>query len=286
MLFYRVTSHPVAMRLKSIADAKESKARRVLDEMKRREEAKKAAVEAKKVEAAAAVKAEDAAKAAALQELVVKSTEDGIMETAPSSDTEDPVGVTPASSPEKSLGKRARPTLSSGEEWARVATSLPPEYFPLFVRIQEFITDNVTFSPEFFAYITEEYHRMSSKMSIGRRVKNNKRIKTLLGKGPGGVHPPEDVSGGAADIEGGILDLFHQVSIMYKANNKSAGGNSSGSFLLPKIEEAAEAPETPTKEKASSEDATVVSVAPEVVPAIDTELLIPADNTESYDGAL
>jgi len=278
MLFYRVTSHPVAMRLKSIADAKEMNARRVIDEMKRREEAKKAAEEAKKAEAIAAAKAA----VTALQELVEKSSDDKVPDVAPSSDTEDPSGTPPVASPDTpALGKRSCPPLSSGEEWARVATTLSPEYLPLFTRIQEFITDNVTFSPEFFGYITEEYNRMSSKMSIGRRVKNNKRIKTLLGKGPGGVYPPEDVVGGAADIQGGIYDLFHQISIIYKANNKGTSVN--GHFLLPKIEEEVAA-ETPTEEKVSSKNTD--TAAPEVVPAMDTELLIPADNTESYDGAL
>ncbi|KAL7535470.1 hypothetical protein ACHAXR_010764 [Thalassiosira sp. AJA248-18] len=294
MLFYRVTSHPVAMRLKSIADAKEEKAKRVVDEIRRREEAKRAVEEAKKAESVAAAKAA----AAALQDLVEKSSEDNkvVPDAAPSSDIEDPAGSSNTTSSPASLGKRARPPLASGEEWMRAATTLSPEYLPLFNRIQEFITENVTFSPEFFGYITEEYNRMSSKLSIGRRVKNNKRIKTLLGKGPGGVHPPEDVQGGAEDIQGGILDLFHQISLLYKQKGAGGGGGGGGNenkgFLLPKIEEVEEdAAVTTVKEEKMAKDTTAgatTPVVPEVVPpcTIDNELIIPADNTESYDGAL
>jgi len=284
MLFYRVTSHPVARQLKDVADAKEERARRVMDEIRRREEeAKNRAAAEEEDRKAAAAKA-----AAALQELVEKpgGDEDKVPGAAPTSDAEDP--ASPAT-PAPSLGKRARPALASGEEWARAATTLSPDYLPLFSRIQEFITDNVTFSPEFFGYITEEYNRMSSKLSIGGRVKNNKRIKTLLGKGPGGVYPPEDVRGGAEDLHGGILDLFHQIAIMYKKNNKGSG---SESFLLPKIlDEIATEGGVATEKKvaaATVEEPVAPSTPAEVVPAltIDNELIIPADNTESYDGAL
>ena len=84
-----------------------------------------------------------------------------------------------------------------------------------------------------------------------------------LGKGPGGVYPPEDVVGGGEDIHGGILDLFHQISTIY---HKSAGGNSS--FILPKIPEEVEVSAT----------ASDVCASP--------ELIIPQDIGESYDGAL
>jgi hypothetical protein len=150
---------------------------------------------------------------------------------------------------------------------------LSPEYLPLFSRIEEFVTDNVSFSPEFFGYVTEEYQRLSSKMSVGRRVKNNKRIKTLLGKGPGGVFPPEDVQGGTADLHAGILDLFHQISIMYKRDS----GNES--FLLPRIEEEEGTGEGDVKAKDKAASA-VGGIAPA------HELIIAQDNAESYDGAL
>ena len=272
MLFYRVTNHPVAERLKGIVDEKESKAKAVINEIRRREEAKLAAEEAKKAESLAAAKAA----AAALQD-IVESSDDKVPDAAPSSDAEDPNGSN-LSSP--ALGKRARPALANGEEWMRAATSLSPEYLPLFNRIQEFITDNVNFSPEFFTYITEEYNRMSSKLSIGRRVKNNKRIKTLLGKGPGGVCPTEDVQGGAEDITGGILDLFHQIACAYK---KNGGGEN---FLLPKMSEMED--EIAVKEEKMEMKDTSVAATPEVVPpcTLDTELIIPADNADCYDGAL
>ena len=272
MLFYRVTNHPVAEQLKSVADGKHEKARMVMEEIRRREEAVKAAEEAKKAEAVKAAKAA----AQALQDIVYKSSDvdNKVPDAAPSSDNEDPA-ISPSS---PSLGKRARPSLASGDEWMRAATTLSPEYLPLFTRIQEFIADNVTFSSEFFGYVTDEYNRMSSKLSIGRRVKNNKKIKTLLGRGPGGVYHPEDVAGGAVDIEGGILDLFHQVALMYKASHRGDGNNES--FLLPKIKEEVKTP-SDVAEKKDSLAMTVEDAAP-----ASPELIIPQDIGESYDGAL
>ena len=233
----------------------------------------------------ARVAADEAAKAkvavaTSVHALVEQSlTNNKVPDDIPSSDNEDTNGSIDADSSaslnSQLLGKRQRPDLASGEEWAQAVTSLSPECQPLFARIQEFIAENVTFSPEFFRYITEEYHRMSSKLSIGRRVKNNKRIRTLLGKGPRGVYPPEDVVGGASDIQGGILDLFHQISIMHRANNKGAGGNES--IFLPKIEKRVE---TPTFADTVDEE-----MDEQPVPA-SPDLIIPADNTESYDGAL
>lgn len=286
MLFYRVTSHPVATHLKDIVDAKEEKARRVMGEIRRREEAAKAVVEAERAaeearKAEAAVLAATKAAAAALQEME-NPPMDEVGSIPDSGSTTDAHNLNSVS-PEVSLGKRARPSLGSGEEWARAATSLSPEYLPLFTRIQEFITDNVTFSPEFFGYITEEYNRMSSNLGIGGRVKKNKRIKTLLGKGPGGVFPPQDVQGGAENMHGGILDLFHQVSIMHK---KSTGNES---FLLPKIDEG-EGDDAHENFLLNSDPASTLTTTAGsgAVPAvtIDNELVIPTDNTESYDGAL
>jgi hypothetical protein len=280
MLFYRVTSHPVAMQLRSIADRKEEMARRVMEEIRKRKEAvARAAVEAKKADVINSAKAASAA----LQDLGDRNLDDNpnfplsATADAPLSDVDDPTAGVP-------LGKRRRPAVASGEEWARVATALSPEYLPLFTRIQEFITENVTFSPEFFNYITEEYNRMNSKLSIARRVRNNKRMKTLLGKGPGGVYPPEDVIGGAVDIKGGILDLFHQISIMYKNTNKGSGMES---FLLPKIDSGAGTP-TSADIVIKEEDMPTCknpSVTTEFVPS-SPELTIAQDNAENYDGAL
>jgi ubiquitin C-terminal hydrolase len=262
MLFYRVTSHPVAMQLKSIADKKEEKARRVMEEIRKRDRmARVATNEAEK------------ANVAAISAVQHDPTDNKVSDAMPSSDNEETNGSFDADY-YKVLGKRQHPDFASGEEWARVVTTLSSEYQPLFARIQEFIAENVTFSPEFFRFITEEYHRMSSKLSIGRRVKNNKRIRTLLGKGPRGVYPPEDVVGGAIDIQGGILDLFHQVSIMYKANNKGAGG--SESIFLPKKDT------TPMFTESFEEE---VEEHQHTVPS-SPELIIPSDNTETYDGAL
>eukprot|EP00578_Thalassiosira_sp_NH16_P031936 CAMPEP_0181077706 /NCGR_PEP_ID=MMETSP1071-20121207/1096_1 /TAXON_ID=35127 /ORGANISM="Thalassiosira sp., Strain NH16" /LENGTH=902 /DNA_ID=CAMNT_0023158973 /DNA_START=146 /DNA_END=2854 /DNA_ORIENTATION=- len=292
MLFYRVTSHPVATRLKGIADAKEAEARRVADEVRRREEEKKRRAK------------EEAEKAVALQrELAEKSSGD----RATRSDDpakEDGTPSPPAVAVPPALGKRSRPPFASGAEWARAATSLSQEYLPLFSRIQEFAAENVSFSPEFLAFLAREYERMRSEQlgSVGGRVKNNKRIGTLLGRGPGGVHPEGDCEGGAADIRGGILDLFHQIGIMYKKQHK--GEENGGNFLLPEMihegtgngggeggvsreieggvvasagSAAAEVGGTPSKGQ--------VAAQPEVVPA-SPELIVAADNGESYDGAL
>ena len=242
--------------------AKFEKSCMIMEEIRRREKAVKAAEDAKKAEAIKAAKAA----ALALQEIVDK--DDKVPDMAPSSDNEDP-NIAPSS---PALGKRACPSLASGEEWAASITTLSPEYLPLFTRIQEFITDNITFSPEFFGYITDEYNRMSSNLSIGRRVKNNKRIKTLLGKGPGGVYPPEDVVGGAVDIEQGILDLFHQISYAY---NKTSGAGGDG-FILPREREIEE-------ETVESDVEKIESVAPTTS---SSELIVSETYDEPYDGAL
>jgi hypothetical protein len=160
---------------------------------------------------------------------------------------------------EVSLGKRKRPDLVDGEEWAKCLTSLPPSYYPLFQQIQDYISENVNFVPQFFTYIQQECNRMSSKLG-------GKKIKTLLGNGPGGVYPPEDVQDGAEDIRDGILDVLHMISILHKKDAK-------GGFLLPKPDD--EEPE----------------IVPAVVPSpltVDQELIIPepGDAFEGYDGAL
>ena len=87
-----------------------------------------------------------------------------------------------------------------------------------------------------------------------------KKIKSLLGKGPSGVYPPDDVQDQAQDIRGGILDLFHMLSILYKKDNPNG-------FLLPK----------PEDEK--------IEVLPAVT--VDQELIIPQpEGFDGYDGAL
>jgi len=279
MLFYRVTSHPVAHRLKEVATGKEEQARQVAEELRRREAAEEARREAD-------------AQARNAVSLLQDLTEAPVASAGAPGNVEDPVvTVSPVM-----LGKRARPrhVPPSGLDWARAATTLAPEYLPLFVRIQDFIAEHVTFSPEFFKYITEEYNRMSATMSIGRRVKSKKRIRILLGKGPAGVYPPEDVQGGANDIRGGILDLFHQISIMCKkANHKGSCGEplSDSLFVLPKVGEEAGTGAVEKKDLAASASNMVTSTA--VLPpedmstlSMDNELFIPTDNSESYDGAL
>ena len=243
MLFYRVTTHPVGIRLRGLADEKVMAAKKTMNEIRRKEEA---AEDAKKAAAKAT--------AAALQETLDYTT-------PPPSPKPKPIDAVP-------LGKRKRPQLVDGQEWARAATSLPPDYFPLLRCIEDFVSENIDFSSDFFSYVTAEFKLMSEELSVGRRLKNKKRIKTLLGTGPRGVHPPEDVQGGIDDLHGGILDLFHQIMCL----NKQSGGGES--FLLPEI-------------KALEENGNKKGSKPEVVPPEPAqELLIPQDNGESYDGAL
>ena len=261
MLFYRVMDHPVAKQLKADAEAKAAAAAKAVAQA---EAARLAAQEEQEAIAAAAVKAAAIASGELEQKSAIKAEGDKIPDVEASSN--EPVEQ------DVPIGKRKRPDLASGEEWAMTHTSLPEEFFPLFRRIEEFIEENVTFNPEFFRYITEEYNRMSSKLG-GGKGKNNKKIKSLLGNGPSGVYPPEDVQGGAQDIREGILDLFHQISIMYKSTVNRKDTKSSGLFLVPKkIEEFIAKDEPP-----------VQTVLPTLT--VDDELIIP-DPTESYDGAL
>ena len=107
-------------------------------------------------------------------------------------------------------------------------------------------------------------------------MKNNKRIKTLLGKGPGGVYPPEDVVGGAVDIEQGILDLFHQISYAY---NKTSGA---GGFILPREEI-----EEETVEESDTDRKSDVEKIESVTPTTSSsELIVSETYDEPYDGAL
>lgn len=231
MLFYRVVDHPVSKSLSEIAGKRAAEEKKIREEMERviREAENRAKEEEEKAKAEANASATVAVKASE-----VKIEDD-----------------------EVSLGKRKRPDLASGEEWAKRLTSLPSSYYPLFQQIQDYISENVNFCPPFFNYIQQECTRKSARLG-------GKKIKSLLGKGPGGVYPAEDVhENGMRD---GILDLFHMISILYK---KDADGNG---FLLPKP------PEEP-------------EIVPEVVvPATmtdDQELIIPEpEGFDGYDGAL
>ena len=63
----------------------------------------------------------------------------------------------------------------------------------------------------FLGIVGEEFERMSSALSVGKRLKNNKKIRTLLGRGPRGVCPAEDVEGGVDALTAGLLDLLYQI---------------------------------------------------------------------------
>ena len=80
------------------------------------------------------------------------------------------------------------------------------------------------------------------------------------------------------------MDLFHQISIMYKNTNKGSGMES---FLLPKIDSGAGTP-TSADIVIKEEDMPTCknpSVTTEFVPS-SPELTIAQDNAENYDGAL
>lgn len=52
--------------------------------------------------------------------------------------------------------KRGPPDYLSGEEWAKSKTRLSPSFISLFRRAEEFISENIEFTPEFFKVIMEE----------------------------------------------------------------------------------------------------------------------------------
>ncbi|KAL7465845.1 hypothetical protein ACHAXS_006157 [Conticribra weissflogii] len=246
MLFYRVMDHPVAKQLKLDAEAKAQAAAKAVAE----------------AEAARLKMEEELAAAAAIAN---EQTKNSSSQGAKSNQAESSL----------------RPNLASGEEWAKDQTSLPEDFYQIFRRIEEFISENVTFNPEFFRYITDEYDRMSSKLGVANNGKgNHKKIKKLLGNGPSGVYPPDDVKGGAQDIREGILDLFHQISIMYKSVCKTSGG-----FLLQKKIEDYVAKDEPTLTTTTTAATTAQETALPTSLTLGEELIIP-DPTESYDGAL
>ena len=255
MLFYRVVDHPVSKSLGEIAGKRAAEEKRIREEMER--VIKAAEERARMAEEEERVKAEERANASAAAAIVTGvDTTSSSVSAETKYDTDNDI----------SLGKRKRPDLASGEEWAKAMTSLPSSYYPLLKQIEDFVSENVTFCPNFFAYIKEEYNRMSSKLG-------GKKIKTLLGHGPSGVYPPQDVREGAQDVRDGILDLFHMISIVYKSSStKGKDGGNSGMFLLPPPEVQA-----PTLEE-------------EALPAmtVDQELIIPepGEGFDGYDGAL
>eukprot|EP00569_Conticribra_weissflogii_P015127 CAMPEP_0171409102 /NCGR_PEP_ID=MMETSP0880-20121228/23551_1 /TAXON_ID=67004 /ORGANISM="Thalassiosira weissflogii, Strain CCMP1336" /LENGTH=887 /DNA_ID=CAMNT_0011925509 /DNA_START=281 /DNA_END=2944 /DNA_ORIENTATION=+ len=270
MLFYRVMDHPVAKQLKLDAEAKAQAAAKAVAEA----ESARLKME-DELAAAAAIANEQTAQDRPSKNS--SSSQGAKSNHAESSSVETKEQEQQDNLP--SIGKRKRPDLTSGEEWAKDQTSLPQDFYQIFRRIEEFITENVTFNPEFFRYITEEYNRMSSKLGVVTNGKgNHKKIKKLLGKGPSGVYPPDDVKGGAQDIREGILDLFHQIAIMYKSVCKTSGG-----FLLQKKIEKYIAKDEPTPTPT-----TTTAVQQTALPTsltVGEELIIP-DPTESYDGAL
>jgi hypothetical protein len=60
---------------------------------------------------------------------------------------------------------RETPAHTTGEEWARAKTRLPPAFVSLLRRAEEFISGNIEFTPEFFKVILEEASR--GKVGMG-----------------------------------------------------------------------------------------------------------------------
>lgn len=118
MLFYRVVDHPVAQELR----------------------AKEAALQQQYQELAQKQKKEEQVSAAAAAAVVVEP------------DTTQP--LTNKSSDGDS--RKRRREMAAGAEWIRSKTRLPPSFGSLFRRAEEFISEKVEFTPEFFKVIMEE----------------------------------------------------------------------------------------------------------------------------------
>lgn len=202
MLFYRVIGHPVAKELEKAANAKTAEAERIMKEIKLAEEAIKAAAEE-----------EERAKV----ELAAKATASALHNSLNSFDEKDAPHDDDSNTPnlENELPpldrKRQRPDFVSGPEWSKACTNLSDDFHPYLNRAQDFIADTVQLTDPFLGIVGEEFERMSSALSVGKRLKNNKKIRTLLGRGPRGVCPAEDVEGGVDALTAGLLDLLYQI---------------------------------------------------------------------------
>mmetsp|Transcript_29100 Transcript_29100/g.66257 ORF Transcript_29100/g.66257 Transcript_29100/m.66257 type:complete len:826 (+) Transcript_29100:147-2624(+) len=202
MLFYRVVGHPVAKELESAANAKTAEAERIMKEIERAQEAAKIAAEGE-----VKIKVEEAAKA----------TASALHHSLNSFDEKDapPNGVNNTPHLENELPpldrKRQRPDFVSGPEWSKACTNLSDDFHPYLNRAQDFIADTVQLTDPFLGIVGEEFERMSSALSVGKRLKNSKKIRTLLGRGPRGVCPAEDVEGGVDALTAGLLDLLYQI---------------------------------------------------------------------------
>lgn len=89
--------------------------------------------------------------------------------------------------------KRGAPEFFSGEEWAKCKTRLPPSFVSLFRRAEEFISENIEFTPEFFKAIMEE----------AAKGKNS--------HGPNGVCD-DDVQGGLDRFRPGLFEFVSKLS--------------------------------------------------------------------------
>eukprot|EP00548_Thalassiothrix_antarctica_P003112 CAMPEP_0194154230 /NCGR_PEP_ID=MMETSP0152-20130528/59799_1 /TAXON_ID=1049557 /ORGANISM="Thalassiothrix antarctica, Strain L6-D1" /LENGTH=648 /DNA_ID=CAMNT_0038860163 /DNA_START=141 /DNA_END=2087 /DNA_ORIENTATION=- len=88
--------------------------------------------------------------------------------------------------------KRETPEYCGGVEWAKAKTRLPPAFLSLIRRAEEFISQNVAFTPDYFKLITEE------------AAKN-------CGKGGPSNVCANDVQGGADRFRPVIIKLLHHL---------------------------------------------------------------------------
>jgi len=216
MLFYRVVEHPVAQELRA-KQAAAAAARQREKEAKEKEAQEKDAQEKnallKDAQEKEALKRalEEAQEKSMLESEVERATVSssaispselltGVMSTRKTSS----VGFSRENSKRKSGSdskrvssrkrKRETPEYCSGEEWAKAKTRLPPAFLSLIRRAEEFISQNVEFTPDYFKLITEEAAKGGGK------------------DGPSNVCA-DDVQGGADRFRPAIIKLlYHLVS--------------------------------------------------------------------------
>jgi len=208
MLFYRVVDHPIAQELKA-------QAHKVKEERQiklRREEAEANAT-------------------------VSEAPTDGSLDAPPELVPPTPSPEIPIVSREDRKRKREeKPEYISGEEWAKAVTSLTPAERDYIRRAEEYISENITFKPDYFEDV------------INQQAQNGSP-----GKFSGGVCE-DDVQGGFDRYKPALLELLHHIS----KHNKS---------FLRKVLEKDKAKQQPP---ASSPPAPPPETKPMIVPVMDT----------------
>jgi len=185
MLFYRVVDHPVAVQLrkeaKLIQDSK----------MKAAMEARQRAQEKAAVAAATAIQQQQQQNNNSNNKKK-RSKQDSSLSSSKNTTTTNNKRNNSSTSTEQqgnhdnddvvlqqqSKKRKKRPIQLTGEEWAKAKTRLPPKFYSILRRAEEFVSDHVEFKPEYFSLIYDE------ASTVGQ-----------VGNGPSiGVSPDEDAS--------------------------------------------------------------------------------------------